>query len=73
MEKEPKSTEKSAKLKFYSSAAIQFRYFKDAWRNHVSHGRDTYDEREAYSIWNHVKEFMQTLANELKELPHSGF
>ena len=32
--------DKSKKLKQYSSAATQFRYFKDAWRNHVSHSRD---------------------------------
>jgi hypothetical protein len=69
IEKDPKSAAKSAKLKTYSSSAIQFRYFKDAWRNHVSHGRDTYDEREARLILNHVKEFMQSLAS---EVDHEG-
>jgi hypothetical protein len=32
--------EKDATLKFYSQAAVQFRYFKDAWRNHVAHLRE---------------------------------
>ena len=46
----------------YSDAASQFRHFKDAWRNHVSHARATYDEREAQKVWDHTKEFMTTLA-----------
>jgi hypothetical protein len=62
MEGLPKSPIKSETLQHYSEAAIQFRYFKDAWRNHVSHSRSTYDERDAVSIWNHATEFMQHLA-----------
>lgn len=32
-----KSADKHAQLKFYSEAAAQFRYFKDAWRVRVAH------------------------------------
>ncbi len=49
-------------LKFYSEVASNFRYFKNAWRNHVSHAKDHYNEREALTIWNHVRTFMQVLA-----------
>jgi hypothetical protein len=42
---------KDAKLKAYSEAAVQFRYFKDAWRNHVAHLRATYDDDQAHSTW----------------------
>jgi hypothetical protein len=49
-------------ITYYSDAASQFRYFKDAWRNHVSHAREHYDEREAEKVLTHVKEFMQHLA-----------
>jgi hypothetical protein len=49
-------------LDFYSEAATNLRYFKDAWRNHVSHSRATYDERRAREIWGHVRSFMQRLA-----------
>jgi len=52
---------------FYSEAALQFRYFKNAWRNHVMHVRDTYDEERAETIFRHVKEFMTHLATKLKE------
>lgn len=48
-------------ITFYSEAASEFRHFKDAWRNHVSHSRAHYDERDALSVWNHVKAFMQHL------------
>ena len=49
--------------KFYSQAAAQFMFFKDAWRNHVMHVRDVpYDEGRAFSIFDHVKQFMQALA-----------
>ena len=46
----------------YSEAAAQFRYFKDAWRNHVSHSRESYDERDASTVMTHVREFMHHLA-----------
>jgi hypothetical protein len=62
LEKLPKSTHKSETLKFLSGAAMQFRWFKDAWRNHVMHGRDIYDPGKAFSIFDHVREFMQALA-----------
>jgi hypothetical protein len=50
IEKTPKSKLKSDKLKYYSSAAIQFRYFKEAWRNHCMHARVWYDIHTALSI-----------------------
>lgn len=61
LEQLPKSHDKSQKTKAYSQAASQFRYFKDAWRNHVSHSREHYDEREAEIVYNHVRDFMQQM------------
>jgi len=49
-------------ITYYSEAASQFRYFKDAWRNHVSHARTHYDEGDAEKVLRHVREFMQHLA-----------
>jgi hypothetical protein len=46
-----------------SEAATQFRYFKDAWRNHAFHARVSYDERDARSVYGHVRAFMETLAS----------
>jgi hypothetical protein len=58
----PKSTQKSEDLQFYSEAAKEFRYFKDAWRNHVSHSRMDYEIHDATKIMEHVRDFMRHLA-----------
>jgi len=52
--------------KFNAGAAAQFRYFKNAWRNHVVHVRDTYDEADADKVFRSVNDFMIHLATELK-------
>jgi len=62
LEKLPKSQFKSETLKLFSQAAMQFRWFKEAWRNHVMHGRDVYDQGKSRSILDHVQELMQALA-----------
>jgi hypothetical protein len=64
----PKSDHKDADLKFYSSLATQFRYFKNAWRNHVAHLREEYDKDQAHSILIHVRDFMEQAATRLKEV-----
>lgn len=50
------------KQKFYNRAANQFMFFKDAWRNHVMHGHEAFDEGKAFSVYTSVKGFMQALA-----------
>lgn len=62
MEQLPKSPEKVTRLQTLSEAAAQFRWFKDAWRNHVSHGHASYDMHSGPMIWTHVRAFMQQLA-----------
>jgi hypothetical protein len=63
----PKGMAKSEEQEFYSKAAKEFMYFKDAWRNHVMHGRGVYDEDEARKVLEHVDDFMRQLATKLKE------
>lgn len=63
----PKTPQRSKDLEFYNSAAAQFRYFKDGWRNHVMHTRSVYDEHQAMSVMIHVREFMQHLATRLRD------
>lgn len=62
MEGLPKTNEKIERVRLLSEAAAQFRYFKDAWRNHVAHAHATYDNLSGPVIWGHVKAFMHTLA-----------
>lgn len=55
-------------LTFLSEAAKEFRYFKDAWRNHTAHGRADYDENDARKVLIHVRDFMEHISTRLKEL-----
>jgi hypothetical protein len=56
-----------ADRQFYSEAAKDFRYVKDAWRNYAMHVHERYDGPQALSIMNHVRELMQHIATRLKE------
>jgi hypothetical protein len=55
------------KLQFYCQCAIEFKYFKDAWRNHAVHERIHYDDKAAVLIFEHVRNFMRRLSLDLKE------
>jgi hypothetical protein len=59
-------------LQFYSQTATEFVYFKNAWRDDVSHSRSEYDENEAKSVMNHVEAFMKQLAERLTEQPREA-
>ncbi len=63
----PKGTPKSERMQFLSAAAKEFFYFKDAWRNHVAHGRGSYDEHQAASVLEHVRAFMNHLSTQLSD------
>jgi hypothetical protein len=64
---QPKSPDKDEELKFYAHMSLQFRYFKDAWRNDTAHFRKTYDSDEARTVLTHVKNFMVALSQKVKE------
>jgi hypothetical protein len=63
----PRGIEKNERLKFLSEAAKEFVYFKDGWRNYVSHNRGVYDEHQARSVLEHVRAFMAVLSSKLSE------
>lgn len=52
---------------FFRGAIHAFYGFKDVWRNNVMHSRKNYDEHEAVSVLNYVRDFMQRLAKRLTE------
>jgi len=64
----PKGQSKTDFLKFYSNAAKEFRYFKDGWRNYVSHNLHRYDAPQALSTLMHVRDFMIELSSRLSEI-----
>jgi HEPN domain-containing protein len=68
-QKQQKGTEKDATLAFYSHLAMEFRYFKNAWRNYVAHLREVYDEQDAKTVLEHVRTFMQRLSERLRHEP----
>ena len=55
------------KREFLAAASVQFRYFKDAWRNQAMHAREKYTEDEAEAIYSAARSFMTQLAKRLKE------
>jgi len=62
IQKVQRSGQKIRTLELYSGAAMHFRYFKDHWRNPISHSRASYDEPQAHSGMTKVREFMKYLA-----------
>jgi hypothetical protein len=55
-------------LQFYSEAAKEFRYFKNAWRNHVMHQNYVILEyEEVLKVMDHVRDFMQHISKRLSE------
>jgi len=67
LEKVQNKGQREEELSFYSAIAMQFRYFKDAWRNHVCHLRERYDHDQALTILTHVKDFMERLSLRVTE------
>jgi hypothetical protein len=63
----PKSAERDDRIKFLSEAAKEFMYFKDGWRNYVSHSRTSYDPDQALGTLHHVRAFMSVLSTRLSE------
>lgn len=63
----PKSDQRDELLTFFSGCAAQFRYFKDAWRNHVAHMRKDYSGTEAWQLLVTVRDFMNMLSTRLHE------
>jgi hypothetical protein len=66
---QPKSETKVADEKFFGEAATHFYFIKNAWRNHVVHGRDSYGDGEAEKIMQHTADFVQSLCPRLSESP----
>jgi hypothetical protein len=65
LKRKPKDWKKNRQ--FYSEAATDFRFIKDAWRNYAMHARQKYTEQEAKDIYDHISSFMRHLSTKLKE------
>ncbi len=67
-EQTSKGRAKDETLTFYSQVAMEFQYFKNAWRNHVAHLREFYDELGAVTVLGHVNALMQRLSEKISEV-----
>lgn len=63
----PKGQAKSERLQFLSEAAKEFVFFKDGWRNYVSHGKATYSQQQALTALSHARDFLERLSTHLRE------
>ncbi|HEV7252133.1 MAG TPA: hypothetical protein VGN97_03410 [Mesorhizobium sp.] len=56
-----------AEEQWAADAASYFRAVKNAWRNHVMHGRVFYDEERATEVLEAVRALLRSLASKLSE------
>ncbi len=61
----PRGEARNERLQFLSEAAKEFAYFKDGWRNYVSHNKGTYSENQARLVLEHVRHFMTIIATNM--------
>lgn len=62
----PKGEPRNTRLQFLSEAAKEFTYFKDGWRNYVSHSKGAYSEAQAKSVLEHGRQFMVSLVSHIQ-------
>jgi hypothetical protein len=60
---------KDKALSFYGGAIGEFYVYKDVYRNHVMHTRESYDMLRAESVMQNVREFIKRLAVRIEEKP----
>ena len=64
-----RSKRKAADTKFYADAASHADYLNEIWRKEVSHARGPYNAPEALNALTRTRQFMELLAQRLKERP----
>jgi len=64
----PRTKKGQQESDFYKGVFIEYRAFKDFWRNKVMHTRIDYDEHSAMSAFEHVRSFMQRLSERVSEV-----
>jgi hypothetical protein len=62
-----KTLAREAQLAFYHGANMEFKRFKNIYRNRVSHAREEFDQHQAMSAFTNVRKFMQILATQISE------
>lgn len=63
----PKTSAREQQYEFYHGAMMEFKRFKNVFRNPIMHTRDGYDRDQAHSAFAHVRDFMKILATKISE------
>ena len=63
----PKTLARESQYDFYHGAMMQFRGFKNVFRNQIMHSRKSYGRDMAFAIVNQVRDFMNILATRIAE------
>jgi hypothetical protein len=63
----PKTVARESQFEFYHGANMEFKRFKNLFRNRVVHVRENYDQVQALGAMWHVQTFMRILAGKLRE------
>lgn len=63
----PKTLAREKQFEFYHGAMMEFKRFKNKFRNNVMHTRESYDSHQAKSAFDHVADFMTILASKISE------
>lgn len=61
----PRTLAREAQFEFYHGANMEFKRFKNKFRNQVMHTREDYSPSQANSAFVHVKAFMQILGQKI--------
>lgn len=65
----PKTKARDKKLQRCSELLLDIRAFQYLWRDPVMHARSRYDADQARSVFNHIRGFMQTVADKSVKRP----
>ena len=63
----PKTLARESQFEFYHGTMMEYRRFKNCWRNRLMHAREHCDRDQAHSAFEHVRAFMQILASRISE------
>jgi hypothetical protein len=63
----PRTLAREAQFVFYHGAMMEFKRFKNKFRNRIMHTREDYDTHQAQSAFTHVREFMIILSSRISE------
>jgi len=63
----PKTLARELQFEFYHGAMMEFKRFKNKFRNRIMHTQEEYDRDDTHNAMTHVRAFMEILASRISE------